>query len=194
MAKKPYRRRNFFIKKDFQGRFIFRYFLICFGGVLIFALIFSYLSLDNLTITYDGQQLQLGKTPVVLMRELVEAHWFFLVIVGTMIAGISMLLTHRVAGPLFRFEKTFEAIAARDLSQVIVLRTKDEAKDTAATINTATERLSSDLQHLKSYSDELGETLQRLQEGDGNSSEHVRQAIEQNRKINQLLGEYRLRP
>ena len=188
-----YKRRNFFIKKDLQGRFIFRYFLLSLACVLIFSLVFSYLAQDNLTITYHGKHLQIGKTPVVLLQELVAAHWFFLVTVGVMMALISMILTHRIAGPIYRFERTFEAMTQRNLDQKIYLRTKDEAKEAAAMINTFTDMLSGDIRRLKECNERLGDSLEKLAAGSGEREEWLRRAAEEQQSINRLLEEYRLR-
>jgi methyl-accepting chemotaxis protein len=189
----PFRRRNFFIKKELQGRMIFKFFLLSLLGVLFFAFIFSLLSQDNLTITYDGQQLLIGKTPMVLFKDILTANWVFLVIVGATVTLVSMILTHRVAGPLFRFEKVFEGMVQRDLDQKIVLRLKDEAKDTAELINDFTSMLSGDIATLQLYNSNLGDYLKRLQEGGDDQSDLLRLASDENLKINQLLGEYRLR-
>src|SRR6056297_1445009 len=110
-----YKRRNFFIKKELQGRFIFKFFLLSLVGVVFFALVFSFLSQDNLTIAYDGQRLVIDRTPLILFREIVLAHWLFLVIMGVLVTAVAMFLTHRVAGPLFRFERTLGAMKNRDL-------------------------------------------------------------------------------
>jgi methyl-accepting chemotaxis protein len=188
-----YKRRNIFIKKELQGRFIFKSFLLSFFGVVAFALIFSLLSRDNLTITYDGQHLQLGKTPLVLFQNLLAAQWVFLVTIGVLVTVFAMLWTHRLAGPLFRFEKTLAGMLLRNLDQKIVLRHKDEAKETAELFNNVTQLLSEDIASLKHSSEHLGVCLQRLQIGTEDQSDLLRQAVEEQRKITQLLGEYRLR-
>ena len=43
---KTWRRRNYFIKKELQGRYIFSFFLFVILGSIIFSLIFSMLSAD----------------------------------------------------------------------------------------------------------------------------------------------------
>ncbi|PNU21224.1 chemotaxis protein [Geothermobacter hydrogeniphilus] len=191
--KRHYKRRNFFINKEFQGRFIFLYFTFSFVGVIFFALIFSFLSQDHLTIAYSGQQLQFGKTPLVLLRELVEANWIFLITVGLFIALVSMFLTHRVAGPLFRFERTFEAISNRDLDWRVVLRSKDEAKQAAGKLNAANDTLNTDLRAILARSEHLDSILEKLQEGDAAEALLLRQARAENQGILDLLKGYRFR-
>jgi methyl-accepting chemotaxis protein len=188
-----YKRRNIFIKKELQGRIIFKFFLLSFAGILAFALIFSLLSQDNLTITYDGQHLQLGKTPLVLFQDLLAAQWLFLVTIGVLVTLFAMLWTHRLAGPLFRFEKTLAGMAERDLNQKIVLRHKDEGKEIAELFNRVTLLLSEDIATLQHANEHLGACLQQLQMGNEDGAELLRQAAEEHRNIKQLLGEYRLR-
>lgn len=176
-----------------QGRFIFRSFVLSFAGVIFFALVFSFLSQDHLTITYDGNHLQVGKTPLVLLRELVEAHWIFLVTVGVFTALTSMILTHRIAGPLFRFERTFDAMSERDFDWTVILRTKDEAKEIAAKLNTVNTVLSADLQEVLTRSEQLDQLLETMQEGCATDSELLRQAQEKNQGILDLVKGYRFR-
>ncbi|TYO98332.1 hypothetical protein EDC39_107133 [Geothermobacter ehrlichii] len=190
---RKYRRRNFFINKELQGRFIFRYFILSFAGVMFFALAFSYLSQDNLTIAYDGEQLRIGATPMILLREMVEAHWFFLVTAGVFIAVFSMFVTHRIAGPLFRFEKTFEAMSNRDFSWNVVLRAKDEAKQTAAKLNIVNDVISNDLRDILRRSETLEQLLEEMQEGGPADGELLRRAREENQVILELLRGYRFR-
>jgi len=60
---KTWRRRNFFIKKDLQGKYMFSFFIFLVAGSIIFTLIFSLLSLNTMTIVYDNYKLQIGRTP-----------------------------------------------------------------------------------------------------------------------------------
>lgn len=53
-----------------------------------------------------------------------------------------MLLTHRIAGPLFRFEKALDSMLRGRLDDTIYLRSKDEGKDLALKLNSFNEQLS----------------------------------------------------
>lgn len=191
--KRGYKRRNIFINKEMQGRFTFLYFILSLVGVIFFALVFSFLAQDHLTISYNGQHLEVGKTPLVLMGEMVEAHWIFLVTAGLFVALVSMLLTHRIAGPLFRFERTFEAMSERNLDWQVVLRTKDEAKETAGKLNQVNSVLTHDLREMLARSEQLDILLEKLQEGDAVNEELLRQAQDENQGILVLLKGYRFR-
>lgn len=132
---KNYKRRKFFIKKDFQGKLILGCFLLVAGGGLLFNVLLGLLSADTLTISYTNKDLQLGQTPFMLIKQVLTANWFLLVIGGGFVMLASLLLSHRIAGPLYRFETTLDNMQQGRLDNIIQLRDKDEGKELARKIN-----------------------------------------------------------
>ena len=130
-----YKRRNYFINKEFQGRYIFNYFLLATIGSILFVAVFSFFSSNTLSIVYDNYHLQLGVTPGILFKKILSTQWLLLVIGGTAVIIITLFLTHRVAGPFYRFEKTLDEMIDGDISGKIVLRQKDEGKELAQKLN-----------------------------------------------------------
>ncbi|MEA1969533.1 MAG: methyl-accepting chemotaxis protein [Thermodesulfobacteriota bacterium] len=150
-----FKRRNFFIKKDFQGKYIFNSFLLVAFGSVLFALIFSFFSSNTLSIVYDNYHLQLGTTPGILLNKIFSAQWLFIVLGGFTVIGITLLLTHRIAGPFFRFEKTLDSMNKKDFTQQIYLRTKDEGKELAQKINLFNNEISSDIAKIKLNAEDI---------------------------------------
>ncbi|MCK5164009.1 MAG: methyl-accepting chemotaxis protein [Desulfobacula sp.] len=130
-----YKRRNYFINKEFQGRFIFNFFLLATIGSLLFVSVFSFFSSNTLSIAYDNYHLQLGVTPGILFKNILSAQWLFVVFGGGIVIIVTLFLTHRVAGPFYRFERTLDEMIEGDISNKIILRQKDEGKDLAQKIN-----------------------------------------------------------
>ena len=130
-----YKRRNYFINKEFQGRFIFNFFLLATIGSLLFVCVFSFFSSNTLSIAYDNYHLQLGVTPGILFKNILSAQWLFVVFGGGIVIIVTLFLTHRVAGPFYRFERTLDEMIEGDISNKIILRQKDEGKDLAQKIN-----------------------------------------------------------
>ena len=135
MNQTPYKRRNYFINKEFQGRYIFNYFLLVTIGSLLFISIFSFFSSNTLSIVYDNYHLQLGVTPQILFKKILSTQWLFVVFGGGIVTLVTLLLTHRVAGPFYRFEKTLDEMIDGDISHKIFLRPKDQGKELAQKIN-----------------------------------------------------------
>jgi len=185
-------RRNFFIKKDLQGKFIYHFFLLAFAGVIIFALIFSVLSADNLTITYHDQQLRIGRTPLILLKEILTAHWLFLVSAGLFIAVNTLLLTHRIAGPLYRLERSFAAMEARNFNQDIHLRPKDLGKDLVHRLNCINAMLSADLHNLRKLCEGIEQTIEAKDEIE--DPERLAKLRHYTGELKKNLAAYQLRP
>lgn len=142
MQQRTWKRRNFFIKKDFQGKFILRFFLTIFVGAVIFTAILSIFSAHTITITYEDSYLRLDKTPKALFKEIIRSYGVYIFLLGIIISSLSLFLSHRIAGPLFRFERSVEEITKGNLSFRISLRRRDEAKELAHMINEMIETLS----------------------------------------------------
>ena len=142
------RTKNLLINKNLQGKIVLALFLAVVISCLVFILIFGVFSTDTMTISYENDKLNMGETPLVLLKKALTANWFFLVTCGTLLVIASIIGSHRIAGPLFRFEKVLHSMVRRDLRETIRLREKDEAKDLALQINTFNGVLSRDISEL----------------------------------------------
>ncbi|MEW6586434.1 MAG: methyl-accepting chemotaxis protein [Nitrospirota bacterium] len=189
--KRTWRRRNYFIKKDLQGKYIFSFFIFVVLGSILFTLIFSLLTSDTLTIVYKNYNVQVGKTPLMLLKEILSAHWIFIVAGGFVVVILSMFLTHRFAGPIYRFEKSVEEMINGNLAFQIRLRSRDEGKELAQKINDLIATLSSRLGEMKKANTEIGRALSETSRIVG-EAEGCKEALEQVRKaqgLNKVLAE-----
>ncbi|MFO7752050.1 MAG: methyl-accepting chemotaxis protein [Desulfobacteraceae bacterium] len=154
MNTRKFKRRNYFINKEFQGKTIFHYFLLVLAGSVLFSLIFSFFSSNTLSIVYDDYHLKLGTTPEILMDKIFSTQWIFIVFGGAFVILITLFLTHRVAGPFYRFEKSLDDMLDKDVSGKITLRKKDEGIVLADKINRFNAMLSRDLARLEALNNE----------------------------------------
>ncbi len=154
--RRTWRRRNFFINKELQGKYVFSIFILVLAGAVLFTAVFGLLSADTLTITYKGSNLQVGRTPIVLLKEIVKTNWIFIVAGGFLVVIASIFITHRVAGPLFRFERTLEEMKNGNFNSEIRLRSKDEAKEVARMFNEFNAAISLQLKEIRELVDALG--------------------------------------
>ena len=105
------------------------------------------------TLSFFRQAERLSERQREIFRELIQktngrlvgklAFLFILIAVGT------VFLSHKIAGPLFRFQKILEALGKGDLSQRCQLRKFDEAKPVAHSMNQAFEALEASILRLK---------------------------------------------
>jgi methyl-accepting chemotaxis protein len=130
-----YKRKTIFIKRVFQGKLIFSTLFFFCGGCLMFFAILAIFSSNLLFAPHSGHLPSTGLTPVNTILNLITAHWVPMAIGGIMLVVSSILLSHRIAGPLYRFERALDAMNRGYLGEQITLRENDEGKHLAEKIN-----------------------------------------------------------
>ena len=192
------RAKNFFIKKNFQGKIVLAVFLAVIIGCLIFIVVFGLFSANTMTISYENNDLRMGSTPAMLLKNALAANWVFLVICGTLLVAAALIGTHRIAGPIYRFEQTLDSMTSKDLSKSIHLRGKDEGKELALKINAFNSVLSSEIRELNRRSKAINDLLNQYSSLKGTSlskedTDSICNAIKSNNtKIQNILDAYTL--
>ena len=156
-----HKRRNFFIKKELQGRYILSFFIFVVLGSIMYAAIFSMLTADSFTIVYKDNNLSLGKTPYILFAEMLKANWILILSGGVAGVIIAMFLTHRFAGPLFKLERVIREMAAGNLLVDATLRKRDEGKELAALINLLKETLAANVKSMRELSAAMDSSIRK---------------------------------
>lgn len=145
MTKTNYKRRKFFIKKNFQGKLILGYVLFMVVGCLVVTIFLVLLSADSMTMVHQSTDLQVGQASFMLVKHLVSAHWISIIVGSAFAVVLAMFITHRLAGPIFRLERAVGNMISGQLNDVIYLREKDEGKELAAKLNQFNRGLSEDI-------------------------------------------------
>jgi methyl-accepting chemotaxis protein len=128
-------RLHYFINEEFQGRYIFSYFLLVLIGSFIFIGVFSIFSSNTLSIVYDNYHLQLGVTPQILFKKILSIQWLLLVFGGGFVVIVTLLLTHRISGPFQKIEKNLDKMLEGDISKNVSLRRTDMGKKLVEKLN-----------------------------------------------------------
>jgi len=157
------RKRNYLINKNLQGKLGLQYLLLTMAGVLLLGLLFTATSSDHLTISYDNRAIEVGSAPQILIGELLRSEGVFLLLGGLLIVLITIVLTHKIAGPLYRFEQTFKAMCQRRLDQRIFLRKGDEGQNLGQLINQFNLTLAEDICKIRAIAEGLGEGEEKKQ-------------------------------
>jgi methyl-accepting chemotaxis protein len=100
----------------------------------------------------------------------------------------SVVVSHRIAGPLYRFRATFNQVAQGDLSRATRLRKGDFLLNEQAKIEEMIEALRSRLHHIKNEHAVMERSLQALAESPlGGSNEELAAIIAQLKECNSRL-------
>lgn len=162
MPNKPYKRRNYFINKEFQGRQVLVYFSMVVLGTVLFSLLFGVITTNTMSISYDNYTLQVGTTPKVLFHKFFTAEWLFILVGGLTVAIIAIFLSHRVAGPLYKLEHSVEAMIHGNFAACIYLRRKDEGQGLAKKLNQLNTVLSAKILEMRHLNKRMEQHLHEL--------------------------------
>ncbi|MBU1195127.1 MAG: methyl-accepting chemotaxis protein [Proteobacteria bacterium] len=192
-----HKRRNYFINKEFQGRYIFNYFILATIGSILFIGVFSLFSFNTFSIVYDNYHLQLGVTPGILFKEILSTQWLFVIFGGIVVVIITLIFTHRVAGPFYRFEKTLDEMMEGDISHKIVLRQKDEGKELAQKINAFNFILGDKLSLIENFNSNIAvlslQLKKQLEESDPDIQKSVtliNEILDSQKNIQTMINDY----
>jgi methyl-accepting chemotaxis protein len=184
---KTFNRRNFFIKKEMQGKYILSFFVFIIFSSVLYASIFSWLSADSFTIVYKDSNLTIGKTPSVLFVDMLRANWILILVGGVAGVIIAMFLTHRFAGPIYKLEKSIYEMSGGNLAFDVHLRKSDEGKELAAALNGFKDGLAGRISSMREISDAIDINLKRTMDYDPAMQEQARSLLDETRSLNEKL-------
>ncbi len=152
-------------KKVFVGRiqqrfvaFQVAYFLI-FAAVFVTAM-FGPLVIDLLDKATPPVERTAAAAQLLALQEYV---WPSLIVVLLLFGFHSVLVSHRLAGPLLRFRHTFEQVAGGDLTQRVMLRRHDYLKPEARALDQMVTVLRDRMLALAEEAGALGREIERLE-------------------------------
>lgn len=137
--RRSFRRRQYIIKKGLQFRYIGVVFLLAIlaaivGGYTVFITGWTAFGEKLSNVYPQGRLVAVFKaTNLNLLRNLLFA--------SPLIFVLGLLSSHKIAGPVYRIEKTLYEIARGNLTPRVKLRKGDELWDLADIINTMAENL-----------------------------------------------------
>ena len=186
MARPVFHRRQYFIDRPFQTRFIVTFLLVLvFGGCLSVALTrFGWFGgADTLTSSYDSGGLVVKQTSLAILPSVVWTTVVTTCILGLVVWLVTLLVSHKIAGPMYRFEHDIQAIATGDLQKKIRIRDGDQFAALATSLNTMVDSFNGKLT-------KVDDCLARLADQTRQIDSPLTGGIEQCQKI--LRDEFRL--
>ena len=152
---------NYLINKDLQLRLIRNnlfYLLFCVVAtvsILLYPLIHEMMFLPDLESQYRAAQ-----TFLLLVKWLIPA----IVMVLILFMGHTIIITHRICGPLVNFTHAFDRVARGDLTGKVYIRKGDYLKSECNRINLMIDGIAGIINRLFTNHNQLLATLQSLNE------------------------------
>ena len=143
-----YIRKQYLIDRKFQLKWAGRIFLIMFVISLLVGWTIYYSVWDATTNQLKVLVAQgvLSQSEVLDVSSAIKSSIAFALFVRSLgvlfiLAVLTIFLTHRIAGPIFKIKKTIRLISGGQESERVVLRKRDEYKDLAQELNALLDHL-----------------------------------------------------
>ena len=154
-------RKNYFIDRNLQTRYIVLMVVVLIVHTLIvLAAVFSpYIMMLSFDFPLDTRS-EAARAFLLVHANAWPVIGGFIILVGI----LTLFVTHRIAGPIFRLKKGIRDIADGHLNEKIHLRSKDEFHDVAEELNALAARFRDSFSLLKDKSSLLAGSIEDLEQ------------------------------
>lgn len=132
---KTFKRKQYFINKKFQAGFILKFIAVLIFGALLSVGVTMLTTQETLTSSFEGSKLVIEKTSLAILPSVVFTNIVTTLIIGIIVIVVTLLISHKIAGPMFRFEKDLEEISQGNLQKHIQTRQGDQFSSVAKNLN-----------------------------------------------------------
>jgi methyl-accepting chemotaxis protein len=154
-------RRNYFIEKKFQAKYILLTILLLLFYTFLFVVLIFSPYIFTLYFDYPLAEKAEASRAMLLLHSTI---WPKLGLIIFVFSIASIFITHKVAGPVYRLKKSIAQVTEGDLSVVIKLRKGDDLKDLAEHINLLIANMRNFVATLKVDYNMLSEQIQDLEQ------------------------------
>ncbi len=151
---REYKRKTVYIKKDFQFKFILIFCLILLSGVILSTVLLFVFSQETLTSSFENSRLVIKNTGFAILPSIILTNLITLGIICIAAIIVTLFISHKLAGPMFRFEKDLDKIKQGDLNVNVCLRKKDQFFEMATALNNMTQGINKKISKVNQRLDE----------------------------------------
>jgi len=156
-----FKRRQYYIERDFQLKFIVRFCLLVLTGVIISTLLVFLFTRGTLTSSFQHGRLVIENTSLAILPAVIYANIVTLALISLASISITLFISHKIAGPLFRLKEGLKIIERGDLTKKVRFRNKDQLTELADSINRTTAGLHKKLADIQNDLENLIESASR---------------------------------
>ncbi len=156
------RRKILVIDKEFQNKFIAKFFTMVAVGTVVTGAIVYFFCGRTLTTVFINSRLKIMSTADFILPGLILSALVVILVVGAATAFMALYVSHRIAGPVYRMRQDLLSFHAGNLKQIFRLRDKDEMKPLAHMLNEVARKVQHDVSILKAEADALEKNAQEL--------------------------------
>lgn len=135
------RRRTYFIGKKFQTKFIVKFCLLIISGALITGGTLYFLTMRSTTVVFENTCVAVKTTADFLLPVLIQTIIVTAVIIGIAAIFLTLLISHKISGPLYSFNKRIKSMGEGNLSGDYHIRKGDQLQEINKSLNETIKKL-----------------------------------------------------
>lgn len=157
-----YKRRNYFINRAFQAEFVLKFCGLVILGSALFGMLLYLFSKNTLTTSFENSRLVIKSTSDYIFPGLLFGGLITAIITAISASIVVILMTHRIAGPMYRFEKYIREVGSGKLCPDLRIRKKDQFQNMVDALNKMTGDLKLGLTEVNDVSVKLDKLIVEL--------------------------------
>lgn len=161
VEKRSTRRRQVYVKKEFQFRFILKFCLILLAGVLVSTGLLFYFSKDTLTSSFSHSRLVIQSTAEAMLPAIITTNLISLALILATTIIVTLYISHKIAGPILRLENELQRIGQGDLTTTVSLRSSDQMVAFAQRVNEMTAKLNRRIVEIQNQAQAIADAASR---------------------------------
>lgn len=178
-------RRNYFIDKKFQTKFILKFCFIVILAAIAIGISLFLLSANSTTVAIENTKVTVKTTADFILPFILQT-----IIVVTIFSAISVILltlfvSHKIAGPLYRLKREIDKLGQANFAANFQIRATDQLKDLSRSLTLMSNSLRDKMTAIKAETLEAGKVI------DGVYFENKKQIEDRIKRIESILDSFK---
>jgi methyl-accepting chemotaxis protein len=127
---------------------------IALGGVIASALIYAF-SQSTVTTAFENSRLSIKTTADYILPDVILSTTIMFVVIGIGVILLTLFVSHKIAGPIFRLERSIKKFGEGNLKTSFETRKKDELKLLSANLNEMAVNIRNKMSEVKDLAGEI---------------------------------------
>lgn len=184
------RRRHYMVDQSFQLNFIFKFCLVTIISSLAIGSLVYYFSQSSTTVAIEHTKVIVKPTSDFIRPLLILTVLIVTVFSAVVVLFLTLIVSHRIAGPVYRFRKDLARISEGYFENPFQIRRKDQLRELAESLKTMTNTFKWKVVFLQQANRRLNSLLHH--EG-SLSPENLKQVRDVVRQINEEISFFKIK-
>ena len=156
------KRKNYYIKKEFQRAFIIKFCVLVILGAAVSGAIIYLASSGTATTAFENSRIRIKSTADFILPAVLLSTAVVTVIVGLASVIVTLYASHKIAGPIYRIEKDLEKVMQGDLRVKFSLRKNDQLQALATMLESLVANQGNHVKEIRQIQNELWAIFKRM--------------------------------